>query len=157
MLHFLEMVFHDVQAVDAALKVPGKIGEERRYFGVFEVLELRHNVVTFLAGFHPIDEIFQTVAAQAKIVDALGKHSGEEQSVISDMFADLALTIKRRRTTADYIGLDQHFAHVIEPTIESLANLVDLIGLAKLRQQMRRISEYLRIADADFFRVVPSH
>ena len=36
-------------------------------------------------------------------------------------------------------------------------NLEQLIGFAELRQQMRNVGDDLRVANPDFFGVVPSH
>ena len=94
MLHLFQIVLHHVQSVDAFFEIPGETGEQGRHLGVLKVLELGDDVVTFLAGLHPFDEIFQTLAAQPEMVDALGEHAGEEQSVIANVFAHLALAVE---------------------------------------------------------------
>ena len=62
MLHFLQIVLHQVEAVDALLEVLREAGKQWRNFGLLEVFKLGNDVVTFLAGLHPFDEILQTMA-----------------------------------------------------------------------------------------------
>ena len=157
MLHLFQIVLHHVQAVDAAFEILRQAGEQGRDLGVLEVLELGDDVVAFFAGLDPFDEIFQTLAAQPEMIDALGKHAGEKQRVVADVFAHLALAIERRRGAVDGIGFEQHLADIGQRTIGRVMNLEQLIGFAELRQQMRNIGDDLRIANADFFGVVPSH
>src|ERR1700733_15922949 len=101
MLHLLQVVLHHVQALNASLKIFRKVGEQRRDLGVFKVLKLRDDVITFLPRFYPVDKILGAITAQAEMVDALGKHSRKKQSVIADVFAHLSFAIKRRRGTVD--------------------------------------------------------
>ena len=60
MLHLLQFVLHLVEPVHALFEVLREVGEKRRHFGVFEVLELGNDVVAFLARFDPVNKIFQT-------------------------------------------------------------------------------------------------
>ena len=94
MLHLLQLILHPIKAVDALLEMVGKVGEQRRHFGVFEVLELGNDVIALLAGFHPVDEILQTIAAQPEVIDAFGKHSGEEKRVVTNVFSHLSFAIE---------------------------------------------------------------
>ena len=52
MLHFGEIVLHQVQSVDAAFEFARELGEQRRDLGVLEMLELGDDVVALLARFH---------------------------------------------------------------------------------------------------------
>jgi len=63
-------------------------------FRVLEVLKLRDNVITLFSSLHPLDKTLQPVTAQAKMINALGKHSGEKQSVIANMFSHLAFAVE---------------------------------------------------------------
>src|ERR1039457_5289874 len=105
MLHFFELAFHHVQAVHARFELARQFGEERRQPGVFELVELGDDVIALFPGPDEIDKVFQPLPPQAVMVDALGKHAGEKQSVIADMFAYLALAVKRRRRPVDGVGL----------------------------------------------------
>ncbi len=96
------------------------------------------------------------MTAQTEVIDAFGKHSGEKQSVVADVFAHLALAVKRRSGAVDGIGLQQHFSDVGQWTVRGIANLEKLLGFTELGQQMRDISDDLRIANADLFGVMPS-
>ena len=156
-LHLFQIVLHHVQPVDAALEILGEAGEQRRDLGVFEVLELGNDVITFLSGLYPFHKIFQTLPAQPEMIDAFGEHSGEEQRVVADVFAHLALAIERRRGTVDRIGFKQHLADIRQRTVGRVVNLEELIGFAELRQQMRNVGDDLRVANANLVRrsVVP--
>ena len=103
MLHFLQVVLDHVQPVDAAFEVFREHGEQRRDLGILEVLKLGDDVIAFLAGLHPVDKVFQALVPQTKLVDAFGKHSGEEESIVPDMLAYLALAIERGRRAVDWI------------------------------------------------------
>src|SRR6266849_498328 len=91
------------------------------------------------------------------MIDALGKHSGEKQRVVANVLAHLALAVERRRRPVDGIGLQQHFAKVSKRTVSRIMNLEQLIGVAELRQQMRHISDDLRIANVDLLGIMASN
>jgi hypothetical protein len=157
MLHFGEVVLHHVEAVNAAFEVARQAGEQGSDLGVFKVLELRHDVIAFFAGLDPLHEILQAIAAEAEVVDAFRKHSGEEQCVVADMLAHLALAVERGRGTVDGIGLKQHLADIGERAIAGSVNLEQLIGVAKFREQVRDVCDQLLVADADLLRIVPPY
>src|ERR1039457_7625621 len=83
------------------------------------------------------------------MVDALGKHSGEEQGVIADVLADLALAVKRWRRPVNGVGLKQHLANVVQRAPSGLANLVQLLALAELRENVDHVILHLGIAQSD--------
>jgi hypothetical protein len=147
MLHLLQVVLHLVQAVDTLFEMTRQAGEERRNFGVFEVLELGNDVIAFLAGFHPVDKILNSVFAQPEVIDALRKHSGKEERVISDMLANLAFAIERGRRSVDRIRFDEHFTDVSQRPASGVADLEQLLDFAELGHQMRDIVHNLRVAD----------
>src|SRR4029077_11251036 len=97
MLHFAQIVLHQIEPVNTLLEVLRQDGKQGRDLGVLEMLKLGNHVIAFLAGLDPVDEILQTAVPQAEVVDALGKHPGKEKSVIPDVFAHLALAVERRR------------------------------------------------------------
>src|ERR1700693_1036191 len=103
MLHFLQIVLNHVEAVNAAFELARKVSKQRRNFRVFEMLELRHDVIAFLARLHPFDEILQAVAPKPEVINALGKHSREEQRVVANMLSYLAFAVKRGCGTVDRI------------------------------------------------------
>src|SRR5580692_701487 len=90
------------------------------------------------------------------MIDALGKHPGEEQRVVANMFSHLALTIERRRGAVHGIGLNQHLADIGDLTVVGIANLEKLLGVAKLREQVGYVSDNLRITNTDLFRIMPA-
>src|SRR5579863_3205544 len=112
--------------------VAGEAGEEWRDLGVLEAIEFGDDVIALLAGFHPIHEILQAVAAQAELVDALGEHASEKQSVVANVFAHLAFPVERWRRPEYGIGFEQHLADVGQrPSGGGAVNLEELFDLAK--------------------------
>src|SRR5262249_53766178 len=93
-LHLLQIVLYPVQTEDTLLEVLRQGGEQWRDFRVLEVLELGDDVVALLAGFHHVDEVLNAMATKPKVIDALREHSREEQCVVADVFAHLALAVK---------------------------------------------------------------
>ena len=73
----------------------GQTLKQRRHFGVLEAVELRNDVIAFFPGLHPVDKALQAIATQPEVIDALGKHAGEKEGVVADVFADLAFAIER--------------------------------------------------------------
>src|SRR6202451_3075769 len=121
------------------------------------MLKLGDDIVALLASFYPIHKILRAVGAEAEVIDALGKHAGKEECVISDVFANLALTIERRRGTVDRIGFDQHLAHISDWLVGSITYLQQLLDLAKLGHEMRDVVHNLRVANPDLLGVVPAN
>src|SRR5271170_4068656 len=121
------------------------------------MLELRNDVITLLAGFHPVHEIFHAIAAQVEMIDALRKHPGKEKRVIPDVLANLALPIKRRRGAVNRIRFDQHLANVSERSASAIANLEQLFDFAELGHQMRDIVDNLRVAYPNLLCIMPSN
>src|SRR5215831_13102370 len=68
MLHLLQFVLYLVQAVDQLFELLRHPPEERRHFGVLEMLKLGDDVVAFLARPHEVDQAFHAAAAQARPV-----------------------------------------------------------------------------------------
>ena len=83
-----------------------------------------------------------------------GNMPAKEQGVVADVLAHLALAIERRRGSVHGIGFEQHFAHIVQRAVGGVANLEQLLRVAKLGQQVGDIADQLRIANADLFRVV---
>src|SRR5580698_78219 len=157
MLHFLQIVLYLIESVDALLEMAGQAGEQRRDFRVLEMLELGDDVVALLAGFYPVHEILRPVAAQTEVIDALRKHARKEECVISNMLANLALAIERRRGTIDRIGFDQHLAYIGDWLVSSVAYFEQLLNLAELGHEMRDVVYDLRVANPNLLGVVPAN
>src|ERR1019366_4541800 len=149
MLHFFEIAFHQIQTVHARFEFARQFGEEGRQTGVFELVELGDDVIALLPSPNEIDKVLQPLSPQAVVVDALGKHSGEEQGVIANVLADLALAVKGRRRPVNGIGLQQHLAHVVQRTPSGIANLVQLLALAELRENVDDVILHFGIAQSD--------
>ncbi len=90
------------------------------------------------------------------MIDALGKHSGEEQRVIADVLAHLPLAVEGRRRTIDGIRLDQHLAHISNRFAGLIVDFEELLDITEFRQQVSHIVHHLWIADANFFGVMPA-
>ena len=99
-----------------------KAGEKRCYLRVFEVFKLGNHVVAFLARLDPIHEVLHAVPAQAEVIDAFGKHPGEEKGVIADVFAYLALAVERGRGTEHRIRFHQHLADIGQGLASGIGN-----------------------------------
>src|SRR5215472_487392 len=153
-LHFFELVLHPVQSVDALLEVAREVGEQGRDLRVLEMLELRNDVIALFAGLHPVDQVLETLAAQAVLIDAFGEHACKEQRKIADVLAHLAFTIERGCWPVNRIGFQQHLAYIIERAIGSVSDFEELIGVTKFCEQMRDVADQLRITNADFFCIV---
>ena len=123
MLHFLQVILHHVKPVDASLEILRQHSEQRGDLGIFEVLELRDDVIALFAGLHPIDKILQALTAQPKTVDALGKHSGKEQSIVANVLADLAFAVD---------SIPAIFAITRDPFIVYTSNICAILGLRSL-------------------------
>ena len=83
------------------------------------------------------------------MINALGKHAGEEQHIIADVFAHLALAIERGRWPIDRIGFQQHFSNVIQPAALGIANFEQLFGLAELSEDITDVVLHLRITQTN--------
>src|SRR5947209_12838172 len=149
-LEFFQLVFHLVQAVDQLFEIVGHAAEEGCYFGVLEMLELRNDEVTLFAGTDKIYEAFQPGTAQTALVQALREHPGEEQRVIANVLAHLALVIKRRRGAIDGVGFQQHFSYVAETAAITISDLVQSFGLAKLGEKIGHVTVDFRTAYPHF-------
>src|SRR5436305_13151882 len=90
----------------------GQSLEQWRHFRVFEAVELGDNVITFLARLHPVNKALQAVAAQPEMINALREHASEEESVVADVLADLALAIERGSWPEYRVRFHQHLAHI---------------------------------------------
>jgi hypothetical protein len=91
------------------------------------------------------------------VVDAFGEHSGEEQRVVANMFAHLAFAVERGRWSIDRIRFHQHLANIRECTPGGIANPEELLHFAELGDQVSDVVDDERIAQANFFRVMPTH
>src|SRR5580704_19233355 len=91
------------------------------------------------------------------MIDAFREHPSKEECVISDVFANLALAIERRRGTVYRIGLDQHFADVREGFVRAVANLEQLLDFAKLGHEVRDVVHNLRVADPNLLGIVTAN
>ncbi len=149
MLPLGEVVLHLIETEDALLESRRELGEQRCGLGVFEELELGDDVVTLFAGADEVDEILQPLPPQAKMIDRLGEHAGEEERVIADVLAHLALAVKRGRLAEYGIGFEQHFADVVQLLPGGVADAPQLIDLGELRQHVGDVLAHLRIAQAD--------
>jgi hypothetical protein len=88
------------------------------------------------------------------VIDTLGKHSGEEQGVVADMFADLALTIEGGCGPEYRVRLKQHFADIGKRLACNVAQLEELLSVTEFSQQVCDVANELRIADSNFVRVM---
>src|ERR1700682_1568504 len=149
MLHLLQFILYPIETVHALLEMVRKVSEQRRYFGVFEMLEFGDDVIALLAGFHPIYKIFQTIAAQPEVINAFRKHPGEEKRVVTNMLSHLAFTVERRRGAKDRVGFREHLADVGQGLLGSVADLEHLLRFAELTQQVGYVVNDLGIANAD--------
>ena len=111
-LHFLQIVLDLVESVNALLEVTREVGEKRSYLRVLEMLELGDDVIALLAGFYPVHEILCAVAAQPEVINALRKHAGKEECVISNVLAHLEFSIEGGCRAIHRIGFDQHLADI---------------------------------------------
>ena len=132
MLHLLQLILHPIEAIDALLEMVGKVGEQGRDFGVFEVLELGDDVIALLAGFHPVDKILQTIAAQPEVINAFRKHPGEEKRVVTDVLSHLAFAVEGRSGAKHGVGFRDHLADVGKRLLGSVADLEQLLRFAEL-------------------------
>src|SRR5205814_609419 len=103
----------------------------------------------FLAGADEVDKIFESLAAQPVMVDALWKHSRKEECEISDVLADLSLPVERGSWAINGIRFEQHLANVCERSSGSVLQLEQLLGIAEVAQHLGNVSADLRIIDAD--------
>src|ERR1700682_4153987 len=154
MLHLLQFILYPIETVHALLEMVRKVSEQRRYFGVFEMLEFGDDVIALLARFHPVDKILQTIAAQPEVINAFRKHPGEEKRVVTNMLSHLAFTVERRRGAKDRVGFREHFADVGKRLFSGIADLEQLLRLAELTQQVGNIVDDLGIANADLFSIM---
>src|SRR5262249_27705167 len=132
MLYFLQLVLHAVESVDALFEMIRQALEQRRHLRIFETVELRNDVVTFLPGLHPVNEALQAMASQPEMIDALRKHPGEKQSVVADVLPHLPLAIEGQRRAKYWIRFHQHFADISERLPNSVVNLEELFRVAEL-------------------------
>src|SRR4029077_16092558 len=88
------------------------------------------------------------------MIDALRKHARVKQSKVANVLADLAFAIERRRWTIDWVRLDQHLAYIVQRLPRRIADFQQLLGIAKLRQQMRDVVHELGIANSDLLGIV---
>ena len=102
-------------------------------------------------------KLFHPLAAQAEAVDALGKHAGEKQGVVADVFAHLALAVEGRGVAVDGIGLQQHLARVVERAAGGIADLVELFRFAELGEQAGDVVADFLVAQADAFGKIPAY
>src|SRR5947209_3287939 len=113
------------------------------------MLELRHDEIALFASADDIDEVLQAGAAQAVMVQALREHPGEEQRIITNVLAHLALVIKRRSGTVDRVGFQQHFSHIAERPSIGIPDPVQGFSLAELSQKVGDIALDLSTAQPD--------
>src|SRR5277367_2793609 len=104
-----------VQAVATTLEFLRQPHEERRNFGVLEDVELRDDVVAFFASADEIHHTVKMLVAEAtglrSSIAAFGEESSEEECVIADVLAHLALAVETRSWAIDRIGREQHLTH----------------------------------------------
>jgi hypothetical protein len=136
MLHLFQIAFDQIQPINARLEFLCQLGEQWRQAGVFELIELGDDVITFLARFNEIDQILQALPPQAVVVDALGKHAGEKQRVIADVLPHLALAVKRWCRAINGVGFQQHLTDISQRTSASVAYLQQLLALAEFGQHV---------------------
>src|SRR5438270_2489942 len=149
MLHFFQLIFDLVQAIHQLLKLLRHAAEQRSDFRILKVLKLRDDVVALLAGLYKVDQAFHTGAAQAIFVEALREHAGEEERVIADVFAHLALTIKGRSRPVDGIRFQQHLAYIAQRATICVFDFVESLCFTKFGEQVRDIVMHLRAAHAN--------
>src|SRR5947209_1608096 len=147
-LQFFHFVLHLVQAIDQFFEVLGHAEEERRYFGVFEMLELRNDEVALLSGTNEVYKIFQAGAAQTAMVDALREHPGKEKRIVADMLAHLALVVEGRSGAKDGVGFQQHLPKIAEWASTGIPDFVQSFGLAELSEKVGHIAVDFRTAYA---------
>src|SRR5208282_135987 len=116
----------------ALFKPLRELCEQRRHLGIFEVLELRDDVVAFLPSFHPIHETLDALAAKAIMIDALREHAGIEQREVANVLADLTLAVERGRRAVDRVRLDEHLTYIVQRLPRCVADFQKLLGIAKL-------------------------
>ncbi len=78
-----------------------------------------------------------------------GKHAGEEQDVIANVFAHLALAVEGRRRAVDGVGFEQHLAYIVQRTSVGIADLEQLLALAELCQDISDVVLHFGIAEAN--------
>src|SRR5258708_20406939 len=88
------------------------------------------------------------------MVDALRKHAGVEKRKVANVLADLAFAIERRSWTVNRVRLDQHLAYIVQGLTRRIADFQQLLGVAKLRQQMCDVVHELGITNSDLLGIV---
>ena len=78
MLHLLQLVLHLIEPVHHCFEFLRHLAKKRADSGIFEVLELGHNVITLFAGFDEINKILQPRSSQAAAIQTFGKHAGKK-------------------------------------------------------------------------------
>src|SRR5271157_2312632 len=90
------------------------------------------------------------------MVDALREHAGVELRKVANMLANLALAVERGRRAVDRVRLDQHLAHIVQRLPRRIADFQQLLGIAKLRQQMCDVAHDLRVANSNLLGIMPA-
>ena len=78
-----------------------------------------------------------------------GNIPDEEQRVVADVLAHLALAVERRRRPVNRVGFEQHLADIVERALVGIAKLKHLLDFAELRQHVDDVVLHLGIAQAD--------
>jgi len=97
------------------------------------------------------------VPPQAEVIDAFGKHPGEEKGVIADVFAHLALAVERGCRPKHGIRFHQHLADIGQRLAFSIADPEQFLDIAKLGHQVGDVVHDLRVAQSNLFGIVPAH
>src|SRR5579864_8834450 len=88
------------------------------------------------------------------MIQALRKHAGKEEGIVANVFAHLALTVKRWRGPVDRIGLQHHLAQIAQRTSVSILDFVESFSFAEFSEQIGNVCMHFRVAQA-YFTIVP--
>lgn len=147
------------EAEDAALEAVGEAGEERGFLFVLEQVELADDEVALFAGLDELGKAGMRMARTAAMaaVHGAGKHAGDKEGVVADVFADGAFGVKGRRGAVDGIGGLDHFTEVLNGMAGLVADFVEIVSLGKFTEQMGDVGGDVGVVETELAFVAVTH